>query len=563
MYIFTYIEKRKKNGPFTLTHPPLTTLTRFTSLPRLIELKKKEVSGRIFITSLLHYFPTSPNMNRYITASIPYVNSTPHVGYAVELFQVDALLRYYASRGETVRGQFGSDDNSLKNVRAAREAGETTEAFVARHAEEFRKLADDLGLDASLHNFIRTRDELHMRGAQKLWSMFRAEDIDKRAYEGLYCVGCEAFYAQEDLLEGNLCATHKKPVEVIKEENYFFKLSNYQAFFEELLTKGKATWNGKEHAMTIVPEERRNEMLAFVKKLEDFSISRSVQRAENWGVPVPGDDGQVMYVWVDALSNYITALGFADDAQAFADFWTNADVRTHVIGKDIVRFHAIYWPAFLLSAGLPLPTEIFVHGFLTVEGEKMSKSIGNVIRPQELIDVYGVDATRYLLLRDLPLVGDGDIAKTKLEERYNELANGLGNLVGRVAAMANKYFDGVLDVIESPRQQNHLDFSTLQDGLDVAIKSRDFKRYLELVQEYISVANVKIQREEPFKVFKENPIACRQILSELAAMIREIATSLAPIMPTVSAEILARYTGEKIIHGAPLFPKKEGDEVGK
>lgn len=496
-------------------------------------------------------------MNRYITASIPYVNSTPHIGYAVELFQVDALVRYYKARGENVRGQFGSDDNSLKNVRAAKDAGESTEAFVSRHAEEFRKLAETLNLDTSFRNFIRTRDELHMRGAQKLWNMFRPEDIDKRAYEGLYCVGCEAFYAQEDLLEGNLCPTHKKPVEVIKEENYFFKLSNYQSFFIELLTKGVALWDGKEHRMTIVPEERRNEMLAFAKKLEDFSISRSVQRAENWGVPVPGDESQVMYVWVDALSNYITALGFADDAQVFADFWMNADVRTHVIGKDIVRFHAIYWPAFLLSAGLPLPTEIFVHAFFTVEGEKMSKSIGNVIHPQELVDVYGVDAVRYLLLRDLPLLGDGDVSKARLEERYNELANGLGNLVGRVAAMANKYFDGVLDNVVSPRQQNHLDFPTLQDGLDVAMASRDFKRYLELVQEYISVANVKIQREEPFKVFKENPTTCKQILSELAAMIREIAAALSPIMPTVSAEIFTRYTGEKIIHGAPLFPKKE------
>lgn len=493
-------------------------------------------------------------MNRYITASIPYVNSTPHIGYAVELVQVDTLLRYYKSRGEIVRGQFGSDDNSLKNVRAAKEAGETTEAFVFRHAEEFRKLTDTLNLDESFRNFIRTRDELHMRGAQKIWSMFRTEDIDKRSYEGLYCVGCEAFYVQEDLLEEDLCPTHKKPVEVIKEENYFFKLSNYQSFFEELLMKGRATWNGKEHTMTIVPEERRNEMLAFAKKLEDFSISRSIQRAENWGVPVPGDESQVMYVWVDALSNYITALGFADDVQVFTDFWTNADVRTHVIGKDIVRFHAIYWPAFLLSAGLPLPTEIFVHGFLTVEGEKMSKSLGNVIRPHELIDVYGVDATRYLLLRDLPLLGDGNINKAKLEERYNELANGLGNLVGRVAAMANKYIDGVLDVVDV--RHSGLDPESI-DALHLAIESRDFKRYLEIVQGMVDGANKKINDEEPFRTAKTDLAACKKTLSEVAAMIRMIAAAYAPIMPTMSAEILARYSADKVVHGAPLFPKRE------
>ncbi len=493
-------------------------------------------------------------MSRFITASIPYVNSTPHVGYALELIQVDALLRYYRTRGEVVRGQFGSDDNSLKNVRAAKEAGETTEAFVARHAEEFRKLSDILQLDASVRHFIRTRDDVHMRGAQKLWSMFRPEDIDKRSYEGLYCVGCEAFYSQEDLLEGKNCPTHKKPVEVIQEENYFFKLSNYQSFFEELLTQGVATWQGKEHRMTIVPEERRNEMLAFAKKLEDFSISRSVQRAENWGVPVPGDESQVMYVWVDALSNYITGLGFADDAQEFAEFWTNADVRTHVIGKDIVRFHAIYWPAFLLSAGLPLPTEIFVHGFLTVEGEKMSKSLGNVVRPQEMIDVYGVDATRYLLLRDLPLVGDGDISKDRLEERYNELANGLGNLVGRVAAMANKYFDGVLDVVDV----HYAGFdAAFADVLHAALTSRDFKRYLEIVQDLVGVANKKINDEEPFRTAKTDLLACKKTLSEVAAMIRAIAEAYAPVMPSMSAEILARYNGEKIIHGEPLFPKRD------
>ncbi len=489
-------------------------------------------------------------MTRYITASIPYVNSTPHIGYAVELFQVDTLLRYYKLRGETVRGQFGSDDNSLKNVRAARDAGETTEAFVARHAEEFRKLGEVLNLDVSLRNFIRTRDDLHMRGAQRLWSMFRAEDIDKRSYEGLYCVGCEAFYAQEDLLEGGLCPTHKKPVEIIKEENYFFKLSNYQAFFEELFTKGKATWCGKEYAMTIVPEERRNEMLMFVKKLEDFSISRSVQRAENWGVPVPGDEGQVMYVWVDALSNYITALGFADDAEAFSEFWSQADVRTHVIGKDIVRFHAIYWPAFLLSAGLPLPTEIFVHGFFTVEGEKMSKSLGNVIHPQELVERYGIDATRYLLLRDLPLLGDGDITRQRLDERYEELANGLGNLLGRVAAMAQKYFEGEVTSLAFTAPE--------REACDSAMQSRDIKHYLELVEKVINEANAKIQREEPFKTAKTDRDACKKTLSELAAIIREIAYLLAPVMPEIHDEILRRYPENgALIHGLPLFPKRE------
>jgi methionyl-tRNA synthetase len=488
-------------------------------------------------------------MIRYITASIPYVNSTPHVGYAVELLQVDVLLRYYKAQGEEVRGQFGSDDNSLKNVRAAREAGETTEDFVARHAEEFRKLAVTLQLDESLHHFIRTRDDLHMRGAQKLWSMFNADDIDKRNYEGLYCVGCEAFYVAGDLLEGNLCPTHKKPVEVIKEENYFFKLSNYQSFFVELLKNGQATWNGNKHRVQIVPEERRNEMLAFAEKLEDFSISRSVARAEHWGVPVPSDESQVMYVWVDALSNYITGLGFADNDADYHRFWENSDARTHVIGKDIVRFHSIYWLAFLLSAGLPLPTEIFVHGFFTVEGEKMSKSIGNVIHPDSLIEKYGLDATRYLLLRDLPLVGDGDISMSRLDERYDELADGLGNLVGRVAAMAEKYFGGELDhaLVEST--------AIWKSHCAEAIEKRDFKKYLEVTQDAVAFANKKINDEAPFKTAKTDLAACKKTLSETAEIIRVAAELLLPIMPSISTEILNRYNGERVIVGTPLFPK--------
>jgi methionyl-tRNA synthetase len=527
-------------------------------------------------------------MIRYITASIPYVNSTPHVGYAVELLQVDVLLRYYKAQGEEVRGQFGSDDNSLKNVRAAREAGETTEDFVARHAEEFRKLAVTLQLDESLHHFIRTRDDLHMRGAQKLWSMFNADDIDKRNYEGLYCVGCEAFYVAGDLLEGNLCPTHKKPVEVIKEENYFFKLSNYQSFFVELLKNGQATWNGNKHRVQIVPEERRNEMLAFAEKLEDFSISRSVARAEHWGVPVPSDESQVMYVWVDALSNYITGLGFADNDADYHRFWENSDARTHVIGKDIVRFHSIYWLAFLLSAGLPLPTEIFVHGFFTVEGEKMSKSIGNVIHPDSLIEKYGLDATRYLLLRDLPLVGDGDISMSRLDERYDELADGLGNLVGRVAAMAEKYFGGELDksfdeneyekillVIQAKGQYKQLwgddpiklavykekiralfrDLSIEFENIDAIIRGYDFRKYLEKIQEMIFFANKKINDEAPFKTAKTDLAACKKTLSETAEIIRVAAELLLPIMPSISTEILNRYNGERVIVGTPLFPK--------
>lgn len=502
-------------------------------------------------------------MTRYITASIPYVNSTPHIGHAVEFVQVDALIRYYAAKGEVVRGQFGSDDNSLKNVRAAKEAGEEIESYVARHAQAFKDLATTLNLSDQMNHFIRTRDDIHLRGAQKLWSSFRPEDVYKKSYEGLYCVGCEAFYSAEDLIDGNLCPTHKKPVDSVKEENYFFKLSNYQKVFEDLIGKGLYVDRaGKEHRLTIVPEKRRNEMLAFVAKLEDFSISRSRERAENWGVTVPGDEGQVMYVWADALSNYITALGYAEGAQEFTDFWLQSDVRTHVIGKDILRFHAIYWPAFLLSAGLPLPTTIFAHGFLTVEGTKMSKSIGNVIAPADLVEKYGVDATRFLLLQALPFSNDGDLSARILDEGYDRLANGLGNLVGRVAAMAGKYFEGKVDkfnwidfVGNSEVGAGSTGLREIVDRLPAEIEGYDFKSYIESIWEVIDAANLKIQVEEPFKTAKTDPLACKKTLSELAAIILVIAEALMPIMPNIAGEIKKRYNGEVLIHGEPLFPK--------
>ncbi|MBP9827900.1 methionine--tRNA ligase [Patescibacteria group bacterium] len=481
---------------------------------------------------------------RYITASIPYVNAVPHIGHALEFVQVDFLLRYYRAQGENVRGQFGSDDNSLKNVRAAQAAGEETEAYVARHSQVFKELQELLGL--SFDDFIRTREDRHMRGAQKLWSLMKPEDVYKKSYQGLYCVGCEAFYNEADLVEG-LCPVHKKALETVTEENYFFRLSSYQKQLEELVASDK---------IKVWPENRKNEMLAFIRRgLEDFSISRSVERAEHWGVPVPNDPSQVMYVWVDALSNYINALGFADDDKAYDTFWKNADVRTHVLGKDISRFHVIYWPAFLLSAGQPLPTEIFVHGFLTVDGQKMSKSLGNVIAPADLVADFGVEAVRYALLRELPLSNDGDIGKARMEERYAELANNLGNLVGRVAAMANKYFEGAVDDIAFH------DADALTAKLKEAVARYDFRTYIELVWSVVDAANHKIDVEAPFKTAKTDLAACKKTLSELAGMIRFIAEALKPVIPNAAAEISKRYTGEKLTHGEPLFPRRDQEKV--
>jgi len=478
----------------------------------------------------------------YITTAIPYVNAAPHIGFALELIQTDAAARFQRSKLgiNKVRALTGSDENSLKNVRAAEAAGEEIESFVERHAEEFKSLQGILGL--GFNDFIRTREERHIKGAQKLWSACKPEDIYKKTYKGLYCVGCEQFYTEKECPDG-VCPTHKTELETIEEENYFFKLSNYQKQLEELIESDK---------LRVVPKTRKNEVLSFIKGgLEDFSISRSQERAQHWGVPVPGDESQVMYVWFDALSNYITALGYAEDGDLYKEYWTSDDVkRSHVIGKGILRFHAVYWPAMLMSAGLVLPDEIFVHGYITTEGEKISKSLGNVIHPKTLVDTFGTDAVRYYFLREIPSHGDGDYSESRMEERYAELANQLGNLVSRVAAMSNKYFDGALD-------QSEVDFTETFRDMDAAMEDYDFKKYLDIVFEVVAQANDITDKKAPFKLVKTDPDAAKAVLSQLAAMIRFIGNALLPIMPSTAEEILKRYEGDTITVGEGLFPRRD------
>lgn len=469
------------------------------------------------------------------------MNASPHVGFALEQIQADAAARYW--RGvlgdDHVHFLTGTDENSLKNVRAAEAKGVDVEEFVAQLAEEFRALTPLLNL--SNDDFIRTREERHMKGAQKLWSSFNPEDIYSKEYTGLYCVGCEAFYTEEECDDGN-CPIHKKPVEKVQEENYFFKLSNYQKQIEELI---------ESDALQIFPKTRKNEVLSFVKRgLEDFSISRSVERAKNFGVPVPGDDSQVMYVWVDALSNYITALAYGEDGTLYNEFWNSDGRRVHVIGKDIIRFHAVYWPAMLMSAGLNVPNEMFVHGFFTVEGEKMSKSLGNVLHPKQLVDDFGTDAVRYFMLREMPYASDGDFSRERMEIRYAELANQLGNLVNRVAAMSNKYFDGVLMDVDA-------DWTEAETELQDIINEYDFKRYIDRVWEIVADSNELIDKKEPFKLVKTDEDAANAVLAEVAENIRFIARMLKPVIPSAAEEIERRYNGEKILTGDPLFPRRD------
>jgi methionyl-tRNA synthetase len=374
----------------------------------------------------------------YLSTTIPYVNARAHIGHALELVQADVLARHLRRTGDEVRLQTGTDDNSLTNVLAAEAAGISTRDLVHRNASAFASLREHLSL--SFDDFIRTSsDPRHRPGVERLWRACEASgDLYRKSYAGLYCVRCEQFYAEAELDAGK-CPDHGTPPELVAEENWFFRLSRYAGQLHAAISSGE---------LRIEPASRRNEVLGFISGgLADFSVSRSIQRAKGWGIPVPGDPDQVIYVWWDALGNYITALRYGSGGADYQRWWTDADRRVHLVGRGVLRFHAVYWPAILLSAGQPLPTEIFVHDYLTVDGAKISKSGGSGARsdPADLAGTYGIDAVRWWLLREVPRTGDVDFTVDRLIARANEdLANGLGNLVSRVVALVHSSRGGVI-----------------------------------------------------------------------------------------------------------------------
>jgi methionyl-tRNA synthetase len=475
----------------------------------------------------------------YITTSIPYVNASPHVGHAEEFVQADVIARYRRLMGDDVFFLSGTDDNALKNVLKAEEARIPIEAFVSRNADTFEELLRALNI--SNNDFIRTSsDTRHAPGAQKLWSSCKSEDIYKKIYKGLYCVGCEEFKLDKELLDGH-CPEHPTlKLEEVEEENYFFRLSNYQQKLEELVTTG---------TIKVVPTSRKNEVLAFIRSgLEDFSISRSRARARNWGVPVPGDDTQVMYVWFDALSNYITALQYATSGNNFEKFWSKGDSILHIIGKGISRFHAIYWPAMLLSAGVRLPDTIFVHGYLTVSGQKMSKSLGNVIDPFELIKGYGADAFRYFITREISPFEDSDITKERFREAYNaNLANGLGNLSARVLQMSSQYLETPVDVSDA------VDISQTEGYRD-AIEAFEFNRALNIVWGFIGILDKEIQEEKPFELIKKDKEKAQEFITHSVKSLEGISRSLIPFMPETAKKMQEAIKANRKPEN--LFPRK-------
>ena len=478
----------------------------------------------------------------FISTAIPYVNAKPHIGFALELAQADVYARWRREQGDEVFFLTGTDENSLKNVQAAEKEGITTKELVERNAKVFEDLTEKLNI--SNDDFIRTSvEERHIEGAKKLWQACE-KDIYKKKYKGLYCVGCEEFKREVDLKEGR-CPEHPdKELEEVEEENYFFKLSNYQEKIKKLL----------EGELEVIPENKKNEMLSFVKSgLEDFSISRSKERAKEWGVSVPGDESQIMYVWYDALSNYITALGYAEEGEKFKKFWQEGE-RIHFIGKGINRFHTIYWPAMLLSAGVEVPNKVFVHGYITVEGQKISKSLGNVVDPFELVEKYGStsspqagrEAVRFYLLREIPTYEDGDFSVEKFEARYNgDLANGLGNFASRVLKLYS--------LAEEPKLSG--DYGELGKNIAeieeiVGIRMEEFRinEALAEIWKLIAIGDKYINDKKPWETKDEN------VISSAVLLLESVAKLLKAFLPETAEKILKQIEEKKAIT-EPLFPR--------
>ena len=471
----------------------------------------------------------------FVSTSIPYVNASPHLGHALELVQADVIARHHRLLGDRVFFLSGTDENSLKNVRSAENAGENVADFVYKNYLNFYNLKEVLNI--SFDDFIRTTEKRHFDGAQKLW-MACKKDIYKKKYSGLYCVGCEEYYKEDDLIDG-LCPEHKVAPELIEEENYFFKLSNYQEKIKELIEKDE---------VKIIPQSRKNEILSFINSgLQDFCISRTSERAKGWGIDVPGDETQKMWVWFDALSNYINALGYgSDDESKFLEFWQNNDLKIHIIGKGINRFHSVYWLAMLLSAGISLPKTLFVHGYITVDGQKMSKSLGNVINPYNLVEKYGCDAVRYFLLREIPALGDGDFTFEKFEKRYNsDLAGGIGNLLSRTLVMINKknvIFNRNPEAIFVDKNQ------------EVNKKIKDnfiqFNDTLSEIWELVSFCDKYIEEKKPWAIEDkdENEI----VFSNIIYSLKNISQMLKPFLPDTAEKMEEQI---KTFRPEPLFPR--------
>ncbi|TDD66441.1 methionine--tRNA ligase [Jiangella aurantiaca] len=493
----------------------------------------------------------------YVTTSIPYVNGAPHLGHALELVQTDVLARHRRRRGRPVRFLTGTDDNALKNVVAARAAGVPTREFVDANAARFAALRGPLAL--SVDDVIRTSgDPRHPPGVRRLWERCAARgDFYRRRYTGLYCAGCEQFYAEAEL-PGGVCPEHGVAPEQVSEENWFFRLSRYQDELLRVLESG---------AVRIEPAARRAEVLAFVRSgLRDVSVSRPAERGGGWGIPVPGDPGQVVYVWWDALANYVTALGYGGDDRAYRNWWTESADRVHVIGKGIVRFHAVYWLAQLRSAGLPLPTAILVHDYLTAGGAKIAKSSGGAADPAALVERYGTNALRWWFVREVPRTGDTDFTEERLVARHDlELANGLGNLVQRTLTLVHRLDDGVVGAPD-PGAELVAAAGALPAAVDRALDGFDLRAATAALVAVVDLANRTIEADRPWERDRRRRPGAAVVLAGLVHACRVVAAELEPFLPGGAARLRAQLgaVGDtRVRRPEPAFERLAQSRAGR
>lgn len=471
-------------------------------------------------------------MNKiYLTTAIPYVNGVPHIGHAMDYCLADACMRYHLLIGDEVRLQAGTDEHGGKIAKKAEEQGLAVQKYVDENAKVFKRFMKKLGVNYT--DFVRTTGVEHERRCQEIW--IRLEKyIYKAEYEGWYCTGCERFITNKEYDENNgVCPDHQKPYEKLKEENYYLKISEFKQKIRKAINEGE---------MCILPEFRKKEVLKLLDDSPDVSISRPITQLK-WGVPVPNDDSQVMYVWMDALSNYITVLGYPDEN--ILEWWP---AEAQFMGKDVLRFHAIIWPAILLGLGLPLPRTIISHGMILSNGQKMSKSIGNVVKPLEVIERHGLDAFRYYFLRHVDTFNDSDFTWDKYEEAYNnELANDLGNLVQRLATLAMK------NKISSKELAFDLELPT---EYRVMMDRFEFSKAFDYVWDRIQDLNKRIDEEKPWSLAKNGEV--EKLFDCLSGLISDLMRSnemLKPFLPNTAERIEAIFEGEICPPKTPLFPK--------
>lgn len=466
----------------------------------------------------------------YITTAIPYVNGKPHLGHAMDYLLADVLRRYMMMQGKEVRLQAGTDEHGSKIFKKAAEAGVPVQDFVDENAKKFQDFIHSL--DVEYTDYVRTTDVDHERRCQLIWEKLK-DHIYKDSYEGWYCEGCECFVTDKERAENNeICPDHQKPYTKLSEENYYLRIADFKDQIREAIESDK---------LKITPAFRKKEFLNLLADMPDVSISRPKEQVQ-WGVPVPGDEDQVMYVWIDALSNYITILGYPEND--ISDSWP---ANTQIIGKDILRFHAGIWPAILLGLGLELPRNILAHGFINVDGQKMSKSIGNVIAPEEIIAKHGLTPFRYYFLRHVSTTDDGDFTWDKYEAGYNELANDLGNLVQRLATLCGK------NGVELNRAESEYEWA---DEFVKRMNAYEFNVAFDILWEQIQSINKDLEENKPWSLAKTEPEKAKEILGREVNWLLDINKYLGIFIPETAEKISAVFEAKEIkAPETPLFPK--------